>query len=176
MKPSTLIEHTGAVLVVGLVFIATSCRKNPPGSMAPVGLSSAETSVPSGSAAESNMLSGRGTEMPAYYDSSLFNINFTELPAGAENALLVHNKSINHIYEMDPDRPGDQPFAPVLDAIQGDGFNPLWVEVEITFNKGFTPRQFYSDNEVLAAASGAEPEITLTTTTEIYRCSVLGPK
>jgi hypothetical protein len=62
----------------------------------------------------------------------------------------------------------------VLDAIQGDGFNPLWQEVETTFNAGHAPQQFFSDNEVLDAASMGV--ITLHTTTELYRCSVVGSK
>jgi hypothetical protein len=67
-------------------------------------------------------------------------------------------------------------FLAVLDAIQGDGFNPLWVEVQISFNAGNAPHQFFSDTEVLAAASGPTPEITLTVTDEVYRCAVVGPK
>ena len=65
-------------------------------------------------------------------------------------------------------------FVSVLDAIQGDGFNPLWLEVQISFNEGFTPRQLTSDTDVEAAA--ASGEITLTPTDEIYRCSVVGSK
>ena len=64
----------------------------------------------------------------------------------------------------------------MIDAIQGDGFNPLWHQVLIVFNPGFTPHQFFSDDEVLAAAAGANPEITLDVTDEVYRCSVVGPK
>jgi hypothetical protein len=117
---------------------------------------------------------GSAGNMPAYYDHRLFTINFKELPSGGESANLQHNKSINTIYMSDPGLPGGQPFIAVLDAIQGDGFNPLWQEVQIAFNEGFTPRQLFSDNEVLdAAASG---EVTLTTTTELYRCAVVGPK
>jgi hypothetical protein len=32
----------------------------------------------------------------------------------------------------------------VIDAIQGEGFNPLWHQVLIVFNQGFTPHQFVS--------------------------------
>jgi len=117
---------------------------------------------------------GSFTEMPAYYDGTLFTINFTELPAGGESANLKKNSSINTIYQSDPGLPGGQPFISVLDAIQGDGFNPLWEEVQITFTAGHTPRQLFSDNEVLAAA--ASGEITLTITGELYTCSVVGPK
>jgi len=70
----------------------------------------------------------------------------------------------------------EQDFIPVIDAIQGDGFNPLWHQILIVFNEGFTPHQFFSDDEVLAAAAGANPEITLVDTGEVYRCSVVGSK
>jgi len=61
----------------------------------------------------------------------------------------------------------------VLDAIQGDGFNPLWREVQITFKAGHAPRQLFSDTEVADAAAAGE--ITLAPTDEVYRCSVIGP-
>jgi len=61
-------------------------------------------------------------------------------------------------------------------AIQGDGFNPLWLQVLIVSNPGFTPHQFVSDVEVEAAAAGVNPEITLVVTDEVYRCSVVGRK
>ena len=117
---------------------------------------------------------GRAGVMPAYYDHQLFHINFKELPTGGEKAVLAHNKSINFIFMSDAGLPGGEPFLSVLDAIQGDGFNPLWVEVQIAFNSGHTPRQLFSDDEIEEAeASG---EITLTVTDEVYRCSVVGPK
>jgi hypothetical protein len=50
----------------------------------------------------------------------------------------------------------------------------LWLQVLIVFNEGFTPHQFFSDEEILAAAAGAE--ITLVVTDEVYRCSVVGRK
>lgn len=176
MRRSTLLLTAGVLSIVGLALLLTSCSgqmSNPMKSSDITGLNAVTSASPVGSDSSSH---GQPIQMTAYYDSVLFNINFTELPASAETALLAHNKSLNHIYETDPDLPGAQPFIPALDAIQGDGFNPLWIEVEITFNPGFTPRQFYSDNQVLAAASGTNPEITLTQTSEVYRCAVLGPK
>jgi hypothetical protein len=113
---------------------------------------------------------GRAGSMPAYYDGQLFTINFKELPSGGETATLAHNASINIIY-MSDSTPG---FVSVLDAIQGDGFNPLWQEVQIIFNPGFTPHQFTSDTDILAAAAAGE--ITLVPTTEVYRCAVIGQK
>jgi len=64
-------------------------------------------------------------------------------------------------------------FTSVLDAIQGDGFNPLWQEVQIVFVM-IPPQQFFSDNDILAAAAAGQ--ITLVPTTEVYRCSVVGAK
>jgi hypothetical protein len=65
-------------------------------------------------------------------------------------------------------------FIAVIDAIQGEGFNPLWAEVQITFNSSNPPRQFTSDGQILEAAQSGE--ITLTSTGELYRCSVVGAK
>jgi hypothetical protein len=90
---------------------------------------------------------GRATAMPAYYDGQIFTINFKELPSAGEAAVLAHNGQINFIYEVDPD--GNLPFLPVLDAIPHDGMNPLWQEVEITYN--VTPFQLVRDDDVLAA-------------------------
>ena len=112
---------------------------------------------------------GSGGDMPAYYDDQLFTINFKLLKPD-----LHHNPSFNVIYQCDSCEAAGLSFVSVLDAIQGDGFNPIWEEVQITFNPGFQPVQFTSDTDVLAAeASG---EITLTDTEEFYRCSVVGPK
>lgn len=117
---------------------------------------------------------GTGSEIPAYYDGQLFTIQFVEFSATAEQSLLKHNQSLNFIYQSDPGLPGGQPFISVIDAVPGDGFNPVWEEVQITFNPGVTPTQFFSDDEVLAAAAAGE--ITLTDTGEVYWCPVVGKK
>lgn len=137
-----------AVVLTALVFLTTSGRV---------------------AASSSN---GAAGQMPAYYDGQLFNINFKQMPS--EGVLLQHNKSINTIYMCDQCMASGFDFVSVLDAIQGDGFNPLWQEVQIAFAPGQTPQQLTSDTDILAAA--ASGEITLTPTTEVYRCSVVGPK
>lgn len=125
-------------------------------------------SRPMAAAPNTNGISGA---MPAYYDHTLFNINFMQLTT-AEATLQAKNSQLNVIWQSDPGLPGGQPFISVIDAIPGDGMNPLWEECQITFNAGHTPRQFFSDDEVHAAeASG---EITVTDTHELYRCSVIG--
>jgi len=124
------------------------------------------------SPAGAGSLNGRAGTMPAYYDGHLFTINFAELSANAEIATLRHNHSINTIYMCDACETSLM-FVSVLDAIQGDGFNPLWQEVQVVFDT-IPPQQFTSDTDVLAAAAAGQ--ITLVPTTEVYRCSVVGSK
>jgi hypothetical protein len=116
---------------------------------------------------------GAAGRMPAFYDGELFTVNIFEVPAS--DPLIERDPTINIIYASN-DLDDEQDFVPVLDAIQGDGFNPLWLQVLIVFNQGFTPHQFLSDVEVEDAAAGPNPEITLVVTDEIYRCSVVGSK
>ena len=111
---------------------------------------------------------GSSTEMSAYYDHDLFTINFQELPPRGEQQALT-NPSLNFIYQCDSCSPTFD-FISVIDAIPTDGMNPLWEEVQITFNT-IPPQQFTSDNDILAAA--ALNEITLTPTGEVYTCSVV---
>lgn len=116
---------------------------------------------------------GAASQMLAYYDGELFTVNMFEVPAS--DPLIGHNPALNIIYATN-DLDEEQDFPRVLDAIQGDGFNPLRRQVLIVFNSGFTPHTFVSDTEVEAAATGANPEITLVVTDEVYRCSVVGRK
>jgi len=118
---------------------------------------------------------GRASARDVYYDGKLFTVNMMELSDDAAEKIIESNTSANVIYASnDLDEPQD--FNSVIDAIPTDGFNPLWLQKLIVFNPGFTPHQFFSDDEVLNAASGSNPEITLVNTGEIYRCSVIGPK
>ena len=120
-------------------------------------------------------MNGAAGQMPAYYDGQLFTVNMKELPSTASASTIAQNPSINQIFTT-KDLDEEQEFFPVIDAIQGDGFNPLWQQILIVFNPGFAPRQFVSDEEVDAAADGPNPEITLVPTDEVYRCSVIGRK
>jgi hypothetical protein len=118
---------------------------------------------------------GAAGQMPAFYDGKQLTINSVELPEDASAATIASNQSLNNIYATN-DLDEEQDFLPVVDAIQGDGFNPLWRQSLIVFNPGFTPHQFLSDEEVLDAASGANPEIHLNVTDEVYRCAVVSKK
>jgi hypothetical protein len=116
---------------------------------------------------------GAAGQMPAFYCDLMFTINFKEQPASAEAALLAHNGSINVIYQSDQAVAGGFDFVSVINAFPGDGFNPLWQEVQIVFlTIPFT--QFGSEAEILAAAEANE--IMLMPTTQVYRCSVVGHK
>ena len=111
---------------------------------------------------------GAAGVMPALYDGELFVINLKELSDKAADSIIEQNTSLNTIYMCDS-CPG---FISVLDAIQGDGFNPLWLEVQIEFTAGHAPHQFASDEEIDDAEQAGE--IRLLDTGEVYRCSVIG--
>lgn len=114
---------------------------------------------------------GAAGEMPAFYEDELFTINLYQL----KKSLVGQNPNLNMIFASN-DLDDEQDFIPVIDAIPGDGFNPLWRQFLIVFNEGFTPHQFFSAAEVEEAATAADPEITLIDTGETYRCAVVGAK
>jgi hypothetical protein len=116
---------------------------------------------------------GAAGQMPAFYEGQLFTVNMKEVPNS--DPLIAKNPSVNEIYASN-DLDEEQDFIPVIDAIQGEGFNPLWRQILIVFNAGFTPHQFVSEDQIDAAAAGPTPEITLVETDEVYRCSVVGRK
>ncbi len=126
-----------------------------------------------GPVAAQGSMNGAAGQMPAFHDGEQVTVNMKEMPDPAEGGPLFNNPSINTIYASN-DLDDEQEFLPVIDAIQGDGFNPLWQQVLYTFNAGFAPHQFVSEAEVLAAAAAGQ--ITLDDTDEIYRCAVVGQK
>jgi hypothetical protein len=150
---------TGSKLSCGLVALALCCMAAAP-----------RTNVALGGSRN-----GAAGQMPAFYEGKLFTINSKELAEHASASLIARASSINEIYATN-DLDEEQDFIPVIDAIQGEGFNPLWRQILIVFNPGFTPHQFFSADEVEDAAAGANPEITLVETDEVYRCSVVGSK
>jgi hypothetical protein len=115
---------------------------------------------------------GAASQRPVFYEGQRVTVNMFEVPA---SETLLDNPNLNTIYASN-DLDEEQDFLSVIDAIQGEGFNPLWHQILIVFNQGFTPHQFVSEDQVLAAAAGAHPEITLVSTDEVYRCSIVGSK
>ena len=167
------------------LIICSACQGNQPSAPSPITPNSAAPSVnePLSATAGQTLQAlaagpstkGAAGQMPAYYDGQLFTVNMTELPDNASASLIPKNASINEIYATN-DLDEEQDFIPVIDAIQGDGFNPLWRQILIVFNPGFAPHQFVSDDQVEAAAAGPNPEIRLVETDEVYRCAVVGRK
>jgi hypothetical protein len=162
-------KKVATIIAIAALF-ATSCSKT--GSQIQPGSPSNSTL----SALEANSSRGIGSAIPAYYDGNLLRIIFVEFSSTAEATLIAHNTGLNFIYQSDPGLPNNQPFISVIDAIPGDGMNPIWEEVQIKFNTGFTPHQFFRDDDILAAASGPNPEITLDPTGEVYWCPIVGAK
>ncbi len=106
----------------------------------------------------------RSTNTPTPSDRWMVTLNMMELSDDAAERIIASNQSLNTIYASN-DLDDEQDFIPVIDAIQGDGFNPLWEQILTSFT---------SDEEILEAAAGGNPEITLVDTDEVYRCSVVG--
>jgi hypothetical protein len=152
MRVSAVASRIGVILVTGALFVALTG-----------GAAFAAGGSPNGAA----------SQRPVFYEGKQVTVNMFEVPSS--ETLLDHNKSTNTIYASN-DLDDEQDFLSVIDAIQGEGMNPLWQQVLIVFNDGFTPHQFESEDEVLAAAAGADPEITLVPTDEVYRCSIVGSK
>jgi len=118
MKNAFSLTATTALLVA--VFSFYGCQKE-------VTQSSATANAVQDAATHSPQ--GISTEIPTYYDSAIFKIFFAEFSPNAAKNLITHNNSLNFIYQSDNGLPGDQPFISVIDAIPGDGMNPVWREV-----------------------------------------------
>ena len=169
---STWTSALARAAFVTLSVLWTACQSDP---MAPKGPAAATTTAlkAAGALSASTSPNGSGSQRPAFYDGRQVIINMKEMPKGASASTIAHNGSINEIYASN-DLDDEQDFISVIDATHGDGFNPLWRQNLIVFNPGFTPHQFTSDTQVLAAAAGTNPEITIVTTDEVYRCSIVG--
>ena len=166
------------IALVSVSIVASACQQD--GGLSTTAPSTSPSMAktaghPNGLLAAAGSTNGAASQMPAYYEGQLFTVNMKQQPDNAATSLIGKNASINEIYASN-DLDEEQDFMPVLDAIQGEGFNPLWHQILIVFNPGFTPHQFTSADEVEDAAAGANPEITLIETDEVYRCSVVGSK
>ena len=158
---------THALMLIATALIIASCSKTSLKELQPTVISDSKV-------LDAGNVNGRGGARDVYYDEKLVTVNMVELSEDAAAKIIANNTSVNEIYASnDLDDPQD--FKSVIDAVPTDGFNPLWKQLLIVFNPGFTPHQFFSEEEVEDAAAGSNPEITLVDTGEIYRCSVIGP-
>ena len=110
-------------------------------------------------------------QIPALFNGKSVTINVKQLSDKAAASLLANNPNIKTIYVTN-DLDEKQDFTPVINAVPGQGFNALWLQVQIRFNPGVTPHQFTSEADILAAAKAGQ--ITLINTGEVYRDSVVG--
>ena len=164
----------GFIALASLSIVLSACQQD--GGLGPTAPSmsaalSKTAGQTNGALVAAGSVNGAAGQRPAYYEGKLFTVNMKELPASA--SIIAKNQGLNEIYASN-DLDEEQDLISVINAIQGDGFNPLWHQNLIVFNEGFTPHQFVSEDEILAAAAGANPEITLVVTDEVYRCSVVG--
>ena len=141
-----------------------------PASLA-AGLAPAPSAALTGHASRNGNENGAAGEIPALFNGKSVTINVKQLSDNAAASLLANNPNVKTIYVTN-DLDEKQDFTPVINAIQGQGFNALWRQVLISFNPGFTPQQFTSEADILAAAKAGE--ITLIPTNEVYRDSVVG--
>jgi hypothetical protein len=136
-----------------------------------VGPAPAPTAALVGQATTTGNDNGAAGEIPAFFNGKSVTINVKQLSDTAAASLLANNPNVKTIYVTnDLDQP--QQFNPVINAVPGQGFNALWLQVEIQFNPGVTPHQFTSEADILAAAKAGQ--ITLINTGEVYRDSVVG--
>jgi hypothetical protein len=110
---------------------------------------------------------GRATAMLGWYDCEQHVILHKDISEGAAAALAANNTQLNTIFIFP-----DMSNLDVVDAIQTEGFNPLWQEVEVTWN--VTPYLLCSDDQIFAAEMRGD--VTLTTTGELESCPVVGPR
>jgi hypothetical protein len=110
---------------------------------------------------------GRATAMLGWYDCEQHVILHKDISEGAAAALAAHNGQLNTIFIFP-----DMSNLDVVDAIQTEGFNPLWQEVEVTWN--VTPYLLCSDDQIFEAEMRGD--VTLTTTGELESCPVVGPR
>ena len=101
-----------------------------------------------------------------FFSGQLVSIFLAPLSPNAAQQVLAHNTNVNLIFEA-------AGFTPIINEIQGPGFNPLWQEVDITFIPPFKPQQFTSATTINDAANASQ--ITLTFTNNVFSVPVVGP-
>ena len=142
------------------------------GAAAMSNVSSAQPALRQATQATTNKDSeGAATQIPAFFNGQSVTINVVQLSDKAAASILANNPNVQTIFVTN-DLDDPQEFAPVLSAVPGQNFNALWLQVQIQFNAGFTPHQFTSEADILAAAKAGQ--ITLINTGEVYRDSVVG--
>ena len=106
MRLNRVTSRIGVILITGGLFVALT----------------------GGVALAQGSSNGASTQRPVFYEGRQVTVNMFEVPASGP--LLAQNKGVNTIYATN-DLDEEQDFHSVIDAIQGEGFNPLWHQVLI---------------------------------------------
>lgn len=149
-------KTTIQLAIVGIILF-TACKKNQHG----MNQCLEPTYANESSSLKASFIAPTFTDI-VYCDSMLVKMKLEQCKGRSADSLLIHRKELNILYMSNG-------FITVANAIQGDKFNPIWNVVEVGFKAGFTPHQFYSEAEILAASAGKNSEILLSSTTKIYR-------
>src|SRR5258708_29425479 len=110
-KKSLILTMIGSMVVLSFL----GCKKDAPESQQPA------TNSTVGTGSSGTTTKGNATLIPAYYDSTIFHIQFVEFSPTSEAQLIAHNGQMNFIFQSDPGLPNNQPFISVIDAIPHDG-------------------------------------------------------
>ena len=77
---------------------------------------------------------GAAGEIPAFFNGQSVTINVKQLPDSAAASILANNPRIQTIFVTN-DLDEKQDFTPVINAVPGQGFNALWLQVQISFSR-----------------------------------------
>jgi hypothetical protein len=122
-----------------------------------------------GGAASAQSLNGAAGQMPAFYDCEQFTVNLKPV------SLDPSHSQVNIIYflsngtmVLDQITGGEVPTAPK------SGFNPLWLGIDVTINDTSLSSTLCSDDAIVAASKTGG--VSLMSTGQVFRCSVVGKK
>jgi hypothetical protein len=120
----------------------------------------------SSSALASGPVGAGGVPVTAFFGGAQITIHLVLSPASA--TLLAKNKNVNVIFMDTTDS-----LAPVINEIQGPGFNPLWQEADYHFLPGKTVRQLKSVADITNAVALGDITTPTLSTTNVFRCPVV---
>jgi len=114
MRLNRVTSRIGAILVAGGLFVALA----------------------SGTALAQGSPNGASTQRPVFYEGKQVTVNMFEVPAS--DPLLANNTGVNTIYASN-DLDEEQDFLSVIDAIQGEGFNPCGTRSSSSLTRELLP-------------------------------------
>jgi hypothetical protein len=101
-----------------------------------------------------------------YYNNAAVKIGIKELTPEEEQAAITNKTPYNIFYREDKYGPDRSPYLDILASDPSTG--GIWRMVGITFIVKSKQRQFYNASDVVAAASGDSPIITLNESDQFF--------